>query len=99
MADLLSTYRIAGAASRFSSSPRRQANQIPWHAAVAAAMYSASHEEVAATFCLCDFQLIGLLPRENSTPEVLSGVHVTGVVRVTVADKGLAVSTVIHASC
>jgi hypothetical protein len=43
----------------------------PWHAAMAAAMYSASHEEVATAFCFWDCQLMGLLPRKKSTPEVL----------------------------
>jgi hypothetical protein len=33
------------------NSTRRQANQTPWQAAVVAAMYSASHEDKATTFC------------------------------------------------
>jgi hypothetical protein len=34
-------------------------------------MYSASQVESATTFCFWDCQLMGLLPRKNSTPVVL----------------------------
>lgn len=53
----LSTLSTTLPDSSFLRSPMRRASETLWHAAAVAAMYSASQEESATTFCFCDCQL------------------------------------------
>ncbi|CAA0836930.1 Probable LRR receptor-like serine/threonine-protein kinase [Striga hermonthica] len=63
--------RAGGRASSPVSSPSNRRSQTAWHAAVAAATYSASHVDNATIFCFSDCHEIGADPRKTSTPEVL----------------------------
>jgi hypothetical protein len=50
---------------------KSQASQTPWQDVVTVAIYSASQEDRATTFCFADYQVIGLPPRKKMTPLVL----------------------------
>ena len=64
-------HECGGFASTPVSSPNSRRNHTAWHAAVAAATYSASHVDNATTFCFSDSNEIGADLRKTSTPEVL----------------------------
>lgn len=71
IADLLSTHSFTIDRAFPISSPSSRLSQTPWQAVVAAAMYSASHDESAMTFCFCDVHVIILESRKNATPIAL----------------------------
>jgi hypothetical protein len=68
------------------TSAMRQLRHTPWYVVAATATYSASHEDVAATFCFCEDQVTVMSPRKKATPYVLLR-SFTGEVDVAVADQ------------
>ena len=60
--DLLSTLNTTYSASLLLNSVSNRACQIPWQAALAAAMYSDSHLERVMIFCFWNCQVTGMSP-------------------------------------
>ena len=67
----MSTLSSGAPASEPMKSLSSRASHTPWQVAFATAMYSASQEERATTFCFEDYQVMVLLPRKKTMPLVL----------------------------
>jgi hypothetical protein len=71
MADLLSTFSFGARTGPPMSSASNRYSQTASHAIAAAAMYSASHEERATTFCLANCKATRPPARKKMSPLVL----------------------------
>ena len=63
---LLSTNNLNGLTLIFSNSSTNRMIHIPWQEAAEAAMYSASHDDNATTFCFIVFHVIAEFPMKNT---------------------------------